>query len=1031
MKNLESLGKHCLFLMMLLCLFPLGIQAQNYVKGTILDENGEPVIGATIKVQGSNEGVVSDLDGHFSLNVKPGSRLAVSYVGYKTQLLKASNNMKIVLSTDSKFIDEVVVVGYGVQKKSDLTGSVGTVNEKDLANRSTSDAGAALQGKVSGVQVLNFSGAPGDAASIRVRGYSSNSGNLGPLLIVDGLKVDNIQYLDPSMIENIEVLKDAASAAIYGAEAGNGVILITTKKGEAGHASISYDMKLVNQSIAHKAEIFNAKDFIAYKELSGIDMDTKLKANNYDGTNTDWQDVIFGPSWSTQHSLTFQGGNRNGHFFASLNMLNNDGIVVGNKDQYKRLTAQINADYNLFKWISVGTNTSIEKWSTRAVPQMNLFGSVYTSALTLDPLTPVYFDDPSEFPSDMLQAYKAGKNILKDPSNGKWYAVSKYQTDDNGNPLLQRDLIDQKSDGINVRGTLYANITPFKGLTFTSRFGYRLSFSNVHSYTPAYYANSMVYGDNYDISATDNTGYYYQWENFANYNFQFGKNDFTAMAGMSYIENNTDNVKGEASGPDILTGYESNFHYLDYVNNNSSTTKSISNAPGRLTSISYFGRLVYNFDNRYGLQANFRADAFDSSKLAKNNRWGYFPSFSAGWTVSNEKFFKNVFDPKTWSFLKLRASWGRNGNINVLSGYPYATTISYNSYWYQYDVDDPGVSYGSAPSGLANPKLKWETSDQVDLGLDARFLNDRLTLGIDYFNKKTRDLLVSVPVVNEIGVDNEVMNAGRVRNRGLEIELSWKNHINDFRYEVSGNFSSLSNKVTYLDPAVGRIVETISGCNNPMRKVFEAGHSIWYFYGYKYDGVDSKTGAAKIHDFNGDGVINEDDMTDIGSPIPTYTYGITLNMAYKGFDFTLFGTGQGGNKIFNLAYRADTPLRNSLRYYYKNAWTTDNHKGSMPDPKQVVNDWHFWGSSASEFSGAFFKFKEIQLGYTLPKYLIRKVMLSNVRVYVSLDDFFTITKYPGLDPETATMNNNSWLMGCDVGSFPTSKKFIMGLNITF
>jgi TonB-linked SusC/RagA family outer membrane protein len=348
MKNLESLGKHCLFLMMLLCLFPLGIQAQNYVKGTILDENGEPVIGATIKVQGSNEGVVSDLDGHFSLNVKPGSRLAVSYVGYKTQLLKASNNMKIVLSTDSKFIDEVVVVGYGVQKKSDLTGSVGTVNEKDLANRSTSDAGAALQGKVSGVQVLNFSGAPGDAASIRVRGYSSNSGNLGPLLIVDGLKVDNIQYLDPSMIENIEVLKDAASAAIYGAEAGNGVILITTKKGEAGHASISYDMKLVNQSIAHKAEIFNAKDFIAYKELSGIDMDTKLKVNNYDGTNTDWQDVIFDPSWSTQHSLTFQGGNRNGHFFASLNMLNNDGIVVGNKDQYKRLTAQINADYNLF-----------------------------------------------------------------------------------------------------------------------------------------------------------------------------------------------------------------------------------------------------------------------------------------------------------------------------------------------------------------------------------------------------------------------------------------------------------------------------------------------------------------------------------------------------------------------------------------------------------------------------------------------------------------------------------------------------------
>ena len=358
-------------------------------------------------------------------------------------------------------------------RKSDVSGAISSVRSDALQNIITPDAAAALQGKASGVQVLTNSGAPGQGASIRVRGYSSNSGQLGPLLIVDGLQVDNIQYLDPSMIESIEILKDAASAAIYGAQAGNGVVLVTTKSGamSKGTSSITYDVSYANQSLARHPEIFRAKDFIEYKKMSGLPIETQLQANNYNGTDTDWFDVVFAPSWNQKHTMTFQGGNNQGNFFTSINYVNNDGIVRGDKDVYKRLSAQLNADYNIKKWLQVGTNTSIEKWSTKSVPQMTQYGSVMNSVLTLDPLTPAYYSSPDEFAPTMKQAYDQGKIILKDPENGLYYATSKYITDDSGNPLLQRDRVDAENKGVSIRGLVYGNLKPFKGMVITSRLG--------------------------------------------------------------------------------------------------------------------------------------------------------------------------------------------------------------------------------------------------------------------------------------------------------------------------------------------------------------------------------------------------------------------------------------------------------------------------------------------------------------------------------------------------------------------------------
>ncbi len=1016
---------------------------QLKVAGVVRDTDGQPIPGVTVQVEGTTTGAFTDVNGRYTVDVPgPNAVLVFSFVGYTqvTVPVNGRNVIDVTLEEATEALDEIVVVGYGTVRKSDVTGAVASVRADAIKNVSTTDAAAALQGKAPGVQILTNSGAPGQAATIRVRGYSSNSGNIGPLLIVDGLKVDNIQYLDPSMIESIEILKDAASAAIYGAQAGNGVVLITTKSGTKGASSITYDFKYTGQSLAKKPEIFGAADWIDYKRMSGYDMDAVLAANHYDNTDTDWFDVVFAPSWSPQHTLTFQGGNNQGQFFTSINYVNNDGMVKGDKDVYKRLTAQINADYNIKEWLQIGTNNSIENWNTKAVSQMSQYGSVMNSVMTLDPLTPVYYTSPSEFAPSMKQAYDAGRIILKDPTNDLYYATSKYITDDSGNPLLQRDRVDRKNQGINLRGIVYGNLKPVKGLVVTSRFGYRVGQNNAHSYNTPYFATPQASSYDYNISANANTNFYYQWENFANYNLVLGKHNTTAMVGMSYTESHVDNVSASASGPDILSGYEPNFRYLNYVISNvvegtEKTIKSFSNAPGISTQISYFGRFIYSFASKYSIQGNFRADAFDSSKLSPKNRWGYFPSFSAGWIISNEDFFAGVADRIPVTFLKLRGSWGLNGNINVLNNYPYSTSIAYNSSWYQFMVDDGAPEYGSAPSGLANPNLKWETSEQLDFGIDMRFLNDRLTFSAGYYNKKTNDLLVTISPVPEIGVSSTVVNAGSVLNRGLEFEAGWKDKFGDFTYAINANLFTLHNEVTYLDPAISRLTDNkggVSGTNNEVESAFEVGYPIWYFRGYLYEGVDAATGAAIIKDVNEDGSISDADMTYLGKAIPDYTYGININLGYKGLDLNIFGNGVGGNDIFTVFYRADTPMRNSLRYYYDNAWTPDNTGASMPDPKNVATSWKFWSSSAAMFSGAYFKIKQLQLGYTLPASITNRILVNRMRCYVSLDDYFTFTKYPGADPETATASNNSAsAAGYDNGTYPQAKKVIFGVNITF
>jgi len=1017
------------------------VQQSKVVKGHVVDSEG-PLIGATVLVKGTKNSAVTDTNGNFTVTAKPGATIIISYVGYNTLEVSADANLsRLVMVEDTNTMDEVVVIGYGVQKKSDLTGAVASVKADDIKGLATTDAAAALQGKVSGVQIIN-SGAPGTGAEIRVRGFSSNSGNIGPLLIVDGLKVDNIQYLDPSLIESMEILKDASSAAIYGAQAGNGVVLITTKTGKSqgGKSSVSYEFKASRQSLGKKAELFDAPGFIEYHTYRGDLKEGDLeKVYNYDGTNTDWYDAVFEDSWALQHNITVQGGNDKGHLLTALNLVDNNGIVKGSQDVYKRITGQINADYKFFDWLSVSTNNSLEKWKTKGVT--NGYGSVLNGVVAMDPLTPVTIpaDAPeSAFGLGQYAAVKEGKYVPVD-ADGNYYGSSKLLAHSAGNPLWQINRRDQARSGLTLRGNIAANLTPLSGLVITSRLGYRLSQSNYHNYQKPFYINSMANDTKYTINAENNTGLYYQWENFANYNKTIGKHNIGAMIGMSFTKNHTDNLIASAEDTNpILSGDASNFQYMSYVL--SSVTKSVTNSPNDATELSYFGRLSYSYDDRYFFQFNIRRDAFDSSKLKKDNRWGNFPSVSAGWTISNEKFFKDAVSQDLVSFLKLRASWGRNGNINILNNYPYTAPISLNSNWYQMDGNSGEVTLGSKPTGLANPELTWETSEQIDFGLDARFLNNRLSLGIDYYNKNTKDLLIKIAPLPEIGVSSSYANSGKVNNYGFDFELGWRDKVGDLRYSVTANFGTLHNEVKEVASVADRISPdepALNGFNNRLSPLFEKGYPIWYMYGWKYAGVEKETGKALYYTKDGEitNAPTDDDKQYVGSAIPTFTYGITINLEYKGFDFTVFGTGVAGNDIYNVMVGGENWQVNSLTTFWENSTKSDaNGKiislGKYPDMKLVGSDWTFFSSSAAVFNGSYFKFKQIQLGYTLPASITKKALINNARVYVSLDDYFTITSYPGADPETASMGSG-FNRGFDNGQYPTSKKLTFGVNLTF
>ena len=982
-------------------------QTRN-LTGTVVDKQGNPVIGAAVVVEGTTKGTSTGVDGSFSLDgVKENASLTVSFIGYKTLTtppLGAKTSITITLEEDTQLLDDVVVIGYGVQRKSDVTGSITSIKEDVFQSRSVENAQQALQGKAPGVQVLSSSAAPGSSPSIRIRGFSSNnSGASEPLYVVDGLKVSDISSLDPSSIESMEILKDGASAAIYGVEAGNGVILITTKKGKKGEGRIFYDFTYGITSLARKADLMNAEQYVAYQTAAG----NSQVLTPWDGkTDTDWFDVLYGDNGSFQrHTAGIETANDNGSVYASLSYMDNDGMYYGDKDWMKRITFQLNGDYKIKKWLTFTTNNTIE--SSRYQKQTDGVGTgnQAINPYGMDPLLPAFYD------KDNLPAYmteliaQQGDDLFMKNGNGDYVAVP-FAAKDATSPLTHYYSNTGNHKDFALRGTSSLILTPVKGLTVTSRVGYRLESTNYSFYgEPTYMAVSSR--TNLQLEGKTTMNRFYMWENFANYNRTFGKHAISAMVGMAYQYEWSNYTSGSTNG---LTNDADNFHHLDYAS--ADATKGVGGKVGESSSISYFGRIGYTFDDRYNIMVNFRADAFDRSKLDKKARWGYFPSVSAGWTISNEPFMRDI-DPKSLSFLKLRASYGINGNIRTLSGFPYLSSMNVGEY---YPMNGQLITTIYPSDVLANKDLKWETARQVDVGVDARFLNNRLTFGMDFYNKNTVDQLVILTPPLSTGTTSMAKNVGKVNNHGFEFELGWQDQAGEFSYGVNANLATINSEVKKLEGP--RILDGIVA--------FDKGQPMWSYYGWKYLGVDKEDGSAIYYDKDDNGTIDDKDKVYLGSAIPDFTYGITLNAAYKGFDLTVFGSGSYGGELMLSAAR-NTPAANKPSVLWTESWDVMGAKAKYPHP-DPIGDKYAGDSSMWLKSGSYFKIKQIQLGYTLPSSITKKIAISRLRVYVSLDNFFCISSYWGMDPEAVSATS---AIGMDYGDYPTPKTLTFGANLSF
>jgi TonB-linked SusC/RagA family outer membrane protein len=1024
--------KATLFILLLANATFLSAQSRIKVSGTVNDAENEPLIGVSIAEKGTVNGTVTDVNGQYTLSVKEGATIVYSYIGYISQERTAANGvLNVTLTEDTKSLDEVIVIGYGVQKKSNVTGAISSVKSEDLIARSVTDVGSALQGKTSGIQVINTSGSPGAAAALRIRGFSSN-GISDPLYVVDGLKVPDLSSVDIENIESIEILKDGASAAIYGAEAGNGVVLITSKTGKKGAGKIFVNTQHSFSKLAKKFDLLGAQDFITYQIEAGTRSLDEFNMYYYNDpssyinnklVDTDWQDVAYNTGYMQRYTLGFQGGNDKGSLYMSLGYLDHNGIITGSKDSYNRVNGQINASYKIKDWIDVGVTNSIEVSKLKSMTESDPRGQSFTTNLyDLDPLTPVeYSDGLRGAPVRLQKAVKDGYSPAVNPKTGNYYSAP-YFSGLNALSYLERD--NRYTDIFQINGTAYANLTPLKNFVLTSRLGYRFMNYYEYEYTAPYWQNESVWlNKNPELEVEQKGSYYYQWENFGNYLLKFGEHDFTMMAGMSFTSSK---INAMGTRTDELTNLAPNFQYLDYSAETASDFIEGNTTEAR--QIAYFGRFGWDYAGKYNIQVNFRADSYDAAFLDLEHNWGYFPSVSAGWTLSNEEFMQNI-NKKMLSFAKLRASYGKNGSISNLGGYMYASVLNTGNNYYM----DGKLITGTYPSEyLANSKLKWEESVQLDLGFDLRMFNDRLLLGFDYYNKNTEGLLVQSVAPLVTGTSFIWQNVGKVNNHGFEVELEWRDKVTDkFSYSVKGNIATVNNKVTQYKGEGVRLggSETIRGSQTGQQVSYiEEGYPVWYLRGYVFEGVNPADGSPVYKDVVPDGQITDADKEMIGSGIPDFTYGATVSLKYGNFDLMAFGAGSYGNELMYAMQGPGIYTGNRPQFFFDQRWTADNPNSKRPTLIYQREE-KFVYSSANVFDASYFKIKQIQLGYTLPDSWLSAVKVSSLRIYASLDDFFIFTKYPGQDPETRP--NATSGMAIDYGGYPIAKSVMVGVNLNF
>ena len=1021
---------HVLLFLLFCSSLSMYIMAQNItVKGNVSDEKGEAIIGASVLVKGTSKGVITDLEGNFQLQTSDKTTLSISYVGYLTQEVPVKDNsfLRIRLKEDRKTLDEVVVVGYGVQKKKLSTGATAQVKGEELMKMNTVSTLGALQGQAPGVRITSNSGKPGDNFKVVIRGLGT-TGNSAPLYIVDGVQLDNISFLNSSDIESLDVLKDAASAAIYGNRAANGVVLITTKKGKIGDAVVSYDGYVGVQNVYKKIDMLDAQQYATIMNEMNINAGGTaidfLRDYNIDldkiGKGTDWFDELtVKNAMVTNHNLSVQGGSDKGVYSVSAGYTSQDGLVGGHSiSNYERINFRINTEFKVKKYLVLGQHLSFSHTSSREVGTGNGYDNTLGAIYSISPFRPVY-DDNGEF-------LNANGGIV----NGKPYNWNIEEA----NPVASMQMRAQNNSQNDILlPDFYMVFEPIKNLKFKSSLGLNISSNSAHDFTPKYEYSLYAKNDYSYASQSASRGISWLWENTANYSFNVGKSAFDVLAGTSASRSSG----SSQSGRNINLIFNDLDHaWLDNATNIDTNTNFYSKgSPWRRNSlVSYFGRVQYNFNETYMLNAILRADG--SSKFAKKNRWGYFPSISLGWTMSNEAFMKPL--ENTINSLKIRASWGQNGNERISQDAYLATIASTENYFF--GPEDKAV-VSSFPNKLANPNIKWEISEQYNLGLDM-LLFHKVNINFDYYMKKTKDWLVTAPILATAGASAPLINGGDVENKGVELMIGYKDQINQFNYNISGNVAYNKNEVTRIANAEG----IIYGGDNYYRA--EVGHPIGYFWGYSMLGLfqnegdikaytkdgkmiqpNAMPGDVKFLDRNNDGVIDDSDRAEIGKSNPDFTFGLNLAADYRNFDLSIAMNGVAGNDI--VLTRSSDRMKYNWRTDVFERWHGEGTSNRFP--RVVANDkngnWNKF-SDLSLYDGSYLRISNVVLGYDFADMINNVVPVSQLRLYVSAQNLFTFTSYRGMDPEVGYAAS-SWASGIDIGTYPHARTYMIGLNVKF
>ena len=1009
----------------LLVLQLAGLSAQSFVvEGRVFSaEDNSPVIGATVLVEGTGTGSVTDIDGSYRIEVpSAGLSLSFSYLGFQTvtRRVEGAGKLDVVLPLSATLLEEVVVVGYGSQKRSNISGAVATVTADEIASSPVTRIEQALQGRTAGVQVASVSGSPGSPLTVRVRGTGTIN-NSDPLYIVDGVPVDGIDYLSPGDIVSMNVLKDAAAAAIYGARGGNGVVLITTKSGQQGDSGrITYEASTGFQQAWRLPRLLSAREYAIISNESHVNAGQLPRAELSQpallGEGTNWLEAIFGNAPMTSHQLSLSNATERSSLMVTGSYLNQDGIVGGEKSGFERYTARLNAQQQIKSWLKTGSSLTLTYLQRNFLPENNEFTTPIVRALNMDPVTPVRKADGT-------------------------YAYSIYSDTDISNPVNAIEQTYDRWTSQRLVGNVFGEFSPAKGLSFRSAFSVDATFAVRDGFRPRFDLSlDPALGDApagernlvNAVSRENNTWRNWQWENILTYSPELaGPNDLSVTAGSTALYNRFD-YSGGAN-----TNLPSNDPDDAYISNTIDpiTSQSAYAGAGESALASWFGRVNYARADKYLLTATLRADG--SSRFGANNRWGYFPSVSAGWNIGYEDFW-----PFEWiSAMKIRASWGQNGNDRI-GNYSFTTVVNTGQN-YTFGSTEV-ITNGSTPLSPANPDIRWETNTQANLGFDAELLDGKLFIVADLYNKRTTDMLYAAPIPLIVGSASPVRNIGSMDNRGFELSASYRQLNKPLTYSISGNLAFVQTEVLSLGEGGKPIFTGRVQSANAFVARTEVGFPIASFYGYVTDGIfqsaeevaahafqseQTQAGDIRFLDLNGDNVINELDQTWLGNPVPDLTYGLTIDLGWKGFDLNIFLQGVHGNEVYNATTRYDFTYVNRPAAVL-NRWTGPGTSNS--EPRVSLNDPNQNARVSSRFveDGSYLRIRNLQLGYSLPKSVCKRLRLHNLRIYAGASNLMTFTRYSGLDPEIGTFFASPLEIGIDKGFYPQARTWIAGINVS-